>query len=97
MFTFNLIGFVAEAVAKRLTEGASDDMHYHGFLWKKGAFDTVKEKMASKQLTFGDVVSGALHDFDNANGVDVSIGEHGVHLYGDGKAGKKPLPDGAGQ
>ena len=53
--------------------GIGADSGIDNFL-KKGALATVTEKIDAKGvITFGDVVSGAVHDYDNANGVRATI------------------------
>ncbi len=44
----------------------------------------IRAKLTGKEFGFGDLVSGALHDRDNANGVDVTIAGEDAVLYGDG-------------
>ncbi len=56
---------------------------------KKGALATVSEKLDAKgTIGFGDMVAGAVHDYDNEHGVDATSEGVQVELYGDGKAGQ---------
>jgi len=49
----------------------------------------VTEKLdATGKLTFGDVVSGAVHDYDNKNGVAATVAGIPVKLKGDGHLGE---------
>jgi hypothetical protein len=94
MFVYNLTGFIAERIAEnyssKLTRaiGASEDLKYHGIGPKKGSLDTVRAMMATKKFTFGDLVSGAVHDWDNEHGVEVTIGGKDATIYGDGHLNK---------
>ncbi len=91
MFNYNLKGYIANALARKLAPWyASVDTAYSidNFL-KKGALATVTEKIDAKGvITFGDVVSGAVHDYDNANGVRATIQGENVRLFGDGHLGE---------
>jgi hypothetical protein len=51
------------------------------------ARSTIDEKFeaAGVPLTFGDIVSGTIHDYYNDRGVDATVGGQRVHLYGDHK------------
>jgi len=91
MFNYNLKGYIANALARKLAPWyASVDTAYSidNFL-KKGALATVTEKINAKgTITFGDVVSGAVHDYDNAHGVRATIQGENVRLFGDGHLGQ---------
>jgi hypothetical protein len=52
---------------------------------RSGARDAVKEALKQKPpLSFGDVIGGALHDFDSQRGVVVTIGGKKMRMVGDG-------------
>src|SRR4029079_8068896 len=49
---------------------------------------TVEAKLKAKgmpELTFGDVVGSALHDYDNVHGVDVTVDGKSMKLLGAGQ------------
>jgi Domain of unknown function (DUF4157) len=88
MFWTNLHWWMAEQIAKHI-----NDNNWRGnlatvdYMWQE-ARDTIKKQLAEKgipNMTFGNVVSGAVHDVDNADGVMVSVGDEVVKLVGDGK------------
>lgn len=98
MFNYNLKGFIAEKLAEKLETKVlgglpSEEAVYKGALGKKGALQKVTEMIDQKgYLTFGDVVSGALHDYDNEKGVMATVEGHKqpIKFMGDGKLGKEP-------
>ncbi len=89
MFWHNLKLWLAENIAQHLNDntalaGAFVTVNY---FWEK-AIETLEGVMASKDmpdLTFGDAISGALHDLDNAEGVEAQVGNRLVTLVGDGE------------
>lgn len=98
MFNYNLKGYIAEKLAEKLETKIyggvpSEEGVYKGMFGKKGALQKVTEMIDRKGfLTFGDVVSGALHDYDNLKGVEVTVEGHKqpIHFQGDGTLGKQP-------
>jgi hypothetical protein len=85
MFNHNLKGFIAQELAKKLSTKVAGGMLSTDAVYDWGALEVVSQKVDAKgYITFGDVVSGAVHDFDNTNGVQASIQGEGVKLYGDG-------------
>lgn len=86
MFWTNLKLWMAERIAKHL----NDNSLVAGVLTVQVLYEMAQkevEKAARKipTLTFGDAVSGAVHDVDNEQGVVVKIGEEIVKLVGDGQ------------
>ncbi len=81
MFWTNLKLFIAERLAYYINEHTTiaGGLQSVDALW-----ETVRETIDQKRLptlTFGDLISGACHDYDNEKGVD---SQHGV-LLGDGQ------------
>lgn len=76
MFNYNLKGYIAERMAKVLPVGVN--FAYHQL--KK----IVTQRLDAKgYIQFGDVVSGALHDYYNERGVMVRINGQVVRTFGD--------------
>ncbi|MEZ4360943.1 MAG: DUF4157 domain-containing protein [Kofleriaceae bacterium] len=96
MFFTNFKGWVAEQVAQRIAAGISglglqlrSDIAMGGALGMDGARTIVAQRLdAIGPLGFGDLVSGALHDYDNVHGVRARSEGTEVELYGDGQAGR---------
>jgi hypothetical protein len=93
MFFYNLKGWMAEEIAIRVAAGMSmfglqvrEDVAYDPpFL--AGARQVIAEKLdAIGPIGFGDLVSGAIHDYDNEHGVVATSAGTTVTLYGDGHA-----------
>jgi hypothetical protein len=95
MFFYNLKGFMAEQIAIRVAAGmrvgpwqVREDIAYEPPLGE-GAKQIIAKKLdAIGPLGFGDLVSGAIHDYDNEHGIVATSAGATVTLYGDGKAGK---------
>lgn len=93
MFWMNLQLWMAEVIAQHL-----NDHSVAGYLQTvqqlyEAAQQTLRNVTAKMpELTFGDAVSGALHDTDNDLGVDARVGADVVKLVGDGQ-----VIDGAGR
>lgn len=91
MFFYNFKGFVAENIAKYI-----NDNNWRGYPASvptiyETALETVTESLEEKgmpELTFGDLVAGAVHDYDNEHGVKVTTGGAEKTLYGDGNLQK---------
>ncbi len=75
MFKTNLAGWMAEIIAKNTHLDwhkellVTTEEKYKGLLGRKGSLESVMEILINKPLTFGDVVSGILHDADNHQGL----------------------------
>lgn len=95
MFPENLVGYISETMAKAYAATVTvaglqlrPDVAYHF-----GARSKVEAALASMgTFTFGDVISGAVHDIANAQGVKAAV-ETGVStelvtLFGDGHLGE---------
>lgn len=91
MFFHNFKGYMAENLAKYINDHNTGlGMLTVPFLFEQ-SLGTLNETLASKGMpdfTFGDLVSGSVHDYDNVKGVDVTIDGASKTLYGDGKLGK---------
>jgi len=95
MFFYNLKGYMAEEVARRVAAGMSwggmqvrDDVAYDPPVGD-GAKQIVGQKLdAIGPLGLGDLVSGAIHDYDNHHGLKATSNGADVTLYGDNSAGK---------
>ena len=103
MFFTNFKMFMAERIAKYINDhnirGALtvDTLMFKGEgVFPAGALPTIEKTLAEKAMppiTFGDIVSGALHDYDNKFGVDVDVEGKRMKLFGDSqllKAGTPP-------
>lgn len=101
MFFTNLKGWMAEEIARRVAASTPalpgtrlrTDIAMTGIPGvATGARETVTARLdAIGPLGFGDLVSGALHDYDNAHGVRATSGGAEVVLHGD-----RHLGEGAG-
>lgn len=97
MFNYNLKGYIAEKIAEKLEKTMyggvlTEEAVYKGAAGKKGALQKVTELLDAKGfLSFGEVVSGALHDYDNLKGVMAEVEGHQgpIHMQGDGTLGKE--------
>jgi Domain of unknown function (DUF4157) len=93
MFYENLVGFMAQEIARYLVAHETEDV-YGWFdadtlgeeaVWG-GAKDQVRDVFESKaRITFGDFVALAIHDWDNGTGVAAHVEGKQEHLVGDGK------------
>jgi hypothetical protein len=93
MFNFNLKGYIAEKIAEEAEETMyggvlTEDTVYHGAL-----ADVTQMVDKKGPLTFGEIVSGALHDYDNEKGVlgTVEGRQKPIRFMGDGKLGKEQV------
>jgi hypothetical protein len=90
MFNYNLKGYIAQKLAEELSKTkawglASRQMIYGGSIFNKSALEEVTKMLDAKgKIQFGDIVSGALHDYYNVKGVLVRINGQVVRTYGDG-------------
>jgi hypothetical protein len=96
MFYTNFTMFMAEQIAKYV-----DEHNWRGFLsvdmlmtkekalfTPAGSLPTIQQTLADKKMppiTFGDIVGGALHDYDNVHGVDVDVNGKRMKLLCDGQ------------
>ncbi|WP_448002672.1 hypothetical protein [Agromyces bauzanensis] len=86
MFWTNLQLWMAEVIARHI-----NDHSVAGYLQTvqqlyEAAQDTLRKVTAKMPvLTFGDAISGALHDIDNELGVEAMVGAAVVKLVGDGQ------------
>jgi hypothetical protein len=94
MFFVNFKMFMAEQIAKYINDHnwrgiATIDLLMNKeetLLLPAGALPTLEQTLAAKgmpELTFGDIVGGALHDYDNKYGVDADVAGRRVKLFGD--------------
>lgn len=103
MFFTNFKMFMAERIAKYINDhnirGALtvDTLMFKGEgLFPAGALPTIEQTLRDKQMppiTFGDIVSGALHDYDNEFGVDADVEGKRVKLFGDSQLLKTKAAD----
>lgn len=91
MFGANVKGFIAQALALRIGDAGaliSREIAYQGALGRAGTLQQVSAMLDEKGgFTFGDVVSGAIHDDDSARGVVVEIEGRRETLLGDDRLG----------
>jgi hypothetical protein len=87
LFFHNFKGFMAERLAKYINEHNTWlGLLTIPFLFEQ-TLDTLDEKLAEKGMpdfTFGDLVAGSVHDYDNRKGVGVEVGGQNKILFGDG-------------
>jgi hypothetical protein len=67
----------------RTGDAAQDPAAHAGDARAYGSLAKVKEKLATKRFTFGDMVGLALHDWDNTHGVAATVRGADVNLRGD--------------
>ncbi|MEZ4364373.1 MAG: DUF4157 domain-containing protein [Kofleriaceae bacterium] len=88
MFWTNIHWWMAEQIAKHINANNwRGNLATVDYMWQE-ARGTIKQQLQDKgipNMTFGNVISGAVHDVDNADGVMVTIGDEVVKLFGDGK------------
>jgi hypothetical protein len=108
MFFLNFKMYMAETIARHINDNnARGWVTSVDFLMTKsegvfpeGSLPTIEATLKKKQfpeITFGDIVSGALHDYDNVHGVDVMIGGAQAKLLGDGQLVKNGQPTKEGE
>jgi hypothetical protein len=100
MFWFNLQGYIGQAIAEELATGGMvpPSIYYDGVdisgptgggIKVTGAAETIRAKFADQApISFGDLVSGILHDKDNDHGIDVTSDGLKATLKGDGHMGE---------
>jgi hypothetical protein len=86
MFWTNLQLWMAERIAKHMNDHSVAGYPLTVQILYEAAQNTLS-KVAKKipELTFGDVISGAVHDIDNLEGVMAQVGSDVVKLVGDGQ------------
>jgi hypothetical protein len=98
MFFPNFKGYMSEQIAKNMKSDGSfkskaatklsvDEVTHADNFAFKGTAPTIDETLKEKGVPpfgFGDMVSAALHDYDNKNGVVATVDGQTVTLYGDG-------------
>ncbi|MGI8792610.1 MAG: hypothetical protein ACR2H3_05450 [Acidimicrobiales bacterium] len=93
MFWTNVKLWMAEKTAFELEKIGAYSVATPQLLWdldalgQKGAVATVESMVASAgfpDMHFGDIVSKAVHDYDNVHGVSVMVGDQLASLVGDG-------------
>lgn len=86
MFWTNLQLWMAEVIAKHLNDHSVAGYVRTVQQLYEAAQDTLRAAVkVLPALTFGDAVSGALHDIDNEQGVVAHVGTDVVRLVGDGQ------------
>ena len=88
MFWLNLKWWMAESIAKHLNDNSNiAGIATVQILWEQArqTLDQVVSGKGIPDLTFGDAISGALHDIDNEEGVMAQVGDEVVKLVGDGQ------------
>jgi len=90
MFYENVVGFMAEQIAEVLEKETyfglpSEELVFDGGFGEKGAYETLRKTFdETGGMSFGDVMSGVLHDYDNEHGVRAMVDGQRVTLKGDG-------------
>jgi len=90
MFFHNFKGLMAEKIAYYIDSHNGRGVVSVDFI-KDKAKATLNNKIAANGMpafTFGDLVSSAVHDYDNKNGVDVTVNGKSKTLRGDGHLGE---------
>lgn len=101
MFFANFKGYVAEQIAKHIDTGLLTDELTRMTWPMNGTHAGVEQALANAgvgNVGFGDIISAALHDRDNAGGVFAKVDGKMVQLFGDGTimdGGGNPLQKGA--
>lgn len=91
MFNFNLKGYVAEKIAEEAEETMYGGVLTEDTVYHRALSDVTKMVDKKGPITFGEIVSGALHDYDNEKGVLATVEGHQqpIRFMGDGKLGKE--------
>jgi hypothetical protein len=92
MFRYNLAGYLGQKLAEGLSGTFTEAKIYKGhmpFNWA-GTHKKVDSALNEKgvALSFGHVVVGAIHDYDNMLGVKATVQGEAVTLYGDKHLGE---------
>ncbi|GET36579.1 eCIS core domain-containing protein [Microseira wollei] len=88
MFWVNLKWWMAECIANHLNnQSGVAQIFTEQVLWEQArkTFNEVVSAKGIPDLTFGDAISGAVHDNDNEEGVNAQVGNEVVKLVGDGQ------------
>jgi hypothetical protein len=94
LFYNNLKGYMAEEISEKLEKSMywgvlTEEAVYKGMLGQEGAYETVSKMLDTyPKLTFGDIVSGSIHDYYNKKGIKAKAGGREVKLFGDGHLGE---------
>ncbi|GAB4569891.1 MAG: hypothetical protein Tsb0020_24300 [Haliangiales bacterium] len=90
MFFYNFKGFLAESLANYINDNNWRGIATVDYIYEeaKAALEAKLEEQGLPDFTFGDLVSGAVHDYDNKHGVDVSVDGSDKTLFGDGSLAK---------
>ncbi|MDY6900293.1 MAG: DUF4157 domain-containing protein [Cyanobacteriota bacterium] len=85
MFWTNLKWWMAENVAQHINDNNWRGAATVQYIWEEAlsTFDEILQNKGIPDLTFGDVIAGAVHDYDNEQGIQASIGGEKVKLLGD--------------
>jgi hypothetical protein len=86
MFFHNFKGFIAEKLAYHINDHNWRGVATVDYIWgeAKSALNKTLELKGMPDFTFGDLVSGAIHDYDNTKGVAVTVGGADKKIFGDG-------------
>jgi Domain of unknown function (DUF4157) len=91
MFFHNFKGFMAEKIAKYINDNNTALGILTVDFLNGQALGTLESKLIEKGMPavqFGDLVSGAIHDYDNQRGVRASVDGKEARLFGDGHLGQ---------
>jgi len=96
MFFHNFKGFMAERLAYWI-----NDNNWRGYavtvdyIWleAKEALDKTLLEKGMPDFTFGDLVSGAIHDYDNTKGIKASVDGQDKMIFGDSNLHKGDTKD----
>jgi hypothetical protein len=89
MFWTNLKWWMAENIAQHINDNTTliGTLGTVQVIWEQAqsTFNEVLKTKGIPDLTFGDAISGAVHDYDNETGVEADVGGKLVKLVGDGQ------------
>ena len=86
MFFYNFKGFLAESLAYYINNHNWRGVATVDYINEQalGTLESTLEEKGMPDFKFGDLVAGAIHDYDNQMGVPVMIDGQPKRLYGDG-------------
>lgn len=87
MFFYNFKGFLAQKLAFYIDDHKWGGVVTTQIIWEKSkaAVDDALAKKGMPDFTLGDLVSGAIHDYDNTKGISVKVDGADKKIFGDGK------------
>ena len=95
MFFVNFKGFLAEKLAYYINDHNIRGIATVDYLNDKAteALEATLAKKGTPDFHFGDLVAGAIHDYDNQNGIAVTVDGADKKIFGDDHLGKGDTKD----